>query len=174
MYKWTLFTVNKSSVPEDHLDLLAVLQALPVEGEVLCEERAPVAGEVGQPFAQGGLLGAGLAVVTHPTVAHSAHPVGGGILSSISSSGGRDSEINNRLKRYRCTVSWEKWYTHKTSGFKTSSFKTSGVKTSGLQNVRFTKRQVSKRLVSKRPVFKFDMLINQKVLELPSLDSYLK
>jgi hypothetical protein len=45
------------------------------------------------------------------------------------------------------------WYTHKTSGFKTS----------GLQNVRFTKRQVSKRLVSKRPVFKFDILIKQKV-----------
>jgi hypothetical protein len=31
-------------------------------------------------------------------------------------------------------------------------------KTSGLQNVRFTKRQVSKR-----PVFKFDILIKQKV-----------
>ncbi len=65
------------------------------------------------------------------------------------------------------------WYTHKTSGFKTSGFKTSGFKTSGfktsgfktssLQNVRFTKRQVSKRLVSKRPVFKFDILIKQKV-----------
>ncbi len=27
-----------------------------------------------------------------------------------------------------------------------------------------TKRQVSKRLVSKRPVFKFDILIKQKVL----------
>jgi hypothetical protein len=38
-----------------------------------------------------------------------------------------------------------------------------GFKTSGLQNVRFTKRQVSKRLVSKRPVFKFDILIKQKV-----------
>jgi hypothetical protein len=45
-----------------------------------------------------------------------------------------------------------------------SGFKTSGFKTSGLQNVRFTKRQVSKRLqVSKRPVFKFDILIKQKV-----------
>jgi hypothetical protein len=70
-------------------------------------------------------------------------------------------------------------YTHKTSGFKTSGFKTSGFKTtsfkmSGLQNVRFTKRQVSKRLVSKRPVFKFDILIKQKVLELPSLHFYLK
>jgi hypothetical protein len=59
-------------------------------------------------------------------------------------------------------------YTHKTSGFKTSGFKTSGFKTSGfktlgLQNVRFTKRQVSKRLVSKSPVFKFDILIKQKV-----------
>ena len=32
-----------------------------------------------------------------------------------------------------------------------------------LQNVRFTKRQFSKRLVSKRPVFKFDILIKQKV-----------
>jgi hypothetical protein len=61
-----------------------------------------------------------------------------------------------------------KRYTHKTSGFKTSGFKTSGFKTSGfktsgLQNVRFTKRQVSKRMVSKRPVFKFDILIKQKV-----------
>ncbi len=56
----------------------------------------------------------------------------------------------------------------KPSGFKTSGFKTSGFKTSGLQNVRFTKRQVSKRLVSKRPVFKFDILIKQKVQELPS------
>jgi hypothetical protein len=60
------------------------------------------------------------------------------------------------------------WYTHKTSGFKTSGFKTSGFKTSGfktsgLQNDRFTKRQVSKRLVSKRPVFKFVILIKQKV-----------
>jgi hypothetical protein len=51
----------------------------------------------------------------------------------------------------------------KTSGFKTSGFKTSGFKTSGLQNVRFTKSQVSKRLASKRPVFKFDILIKQKV-----------
>ncbi len=51
-----------------------------MEAEVLCEQRAPVAGEVGQPFSQGRLLGAGLAVVTHPTVAHSAHPVGGSIL----------------------------------------------------------------------------------------------
>jgi hypothetical protein len=42
-------------------------------------------------------------------------------------------------------------------------YKTSGFKTSGLQNVRFTKRQVSKRMVSKRPVFKFDILIKQKV-----------
>ncbi len=70
-------------------------------------------------------------------------------------------------------------YTHKTSGFKTSGFKTSGFKTSGfktsgLQNVRFTKRQVSKRLVSKRQVFKLDILIKQKVQELPSLQSYLK
>jgi hypothetical protein len=69
-------------------------------------------------------------------------------------------------------------YTHKTSGFKTSGFKTSGFKTSGsktsgLQNVRFTKRQVSKRLVSKPPVFKFYILIKQKVLELPSFCSYL-
>jgi hypothetical protein len=60
------------------------------------------------------------------------------------------------------------WYTHKTSGFKTSGFKTSGFKTSGfktsgIQNVRFTKRQVSRRLVSKRPVFKFDILVKQKV-----------
>jgi hypothetical protein len=59
-------------------------------------------------------------------------------------------------------------YTHKTSGcktsgFKTSGFKTSGFKTSGLQNVRLTKRQVSKRLVSNRPVFKFYILIKQKV-----------
>jgi hypothetical protein len=65
-------------------------------------------------------------------------------------------------------------YTHKTSGFKTSGFKTSGFNTSGLQNVSFTKRQVSKRLVSKRPVFKFYILIKQKVLELPSFHSYLK
>jgi hypothetical protein len=72
-------------------------------------------------------------------------------------------------------------YTHKTSGFKTSvfkmsGFKTSGFKTSAVPNVRFTKRQVSKRQVSKRPVqnvhrdkslknlvFKFDILIKQKV-----------
>ncbi len=59
-------------------------------------------------------------------------------------------------------------YNHKTSGFetsgfKTSGFKTSGFKTSGLQNVKFTKRQVSKRLVAKRPVFKFDILLKQKV-----------
>ncbi len=65
-----------------------------------------------------------------------------------------------------CTV--YEGYTHKTSGFKTSGFKTSGFKTSGfktsgLQNVRFTKRKVSKRLVSKRPVFKFDILMKQKV-----------
>jgi hypothetical protein len=52
--------------------------------------------------------------------------------------------------------------------------KTSGFKTSGLQNVRFTKRQVSKRLVSKRPVFKFDIVIKQKVWELLSLHPYLK
>ncbi len=62
-------------------------------------------------------------------------------------------------------------YTHKTSGFKTSGFKTSGFKTSGfktpgLQNARFTKH-----LVSKRPVFKFDILPKQKVLELSSLHS---
>jgi hypothetical protein len=66
------------------------------------------------------------------------------------------------------TDSYPRRYTHKTSGFKTpgfktSGFKTSGFKTSGLQNVRFTKRQVSKRLVSKRPVYKFDILIKQKV-----------
>jgi hypothetical protein len=72
-----------------------------------------------------------------------------------------------------CTGTPVYWYTHKTSGFKTSGFKTSGFKTSsfkmsgyktsGLQNVRFTKRQVSKCLVSKSPVFKFDILIKQKV-----------
>jgi hypothetical protein len=56
-----------------------------------------------------------------------------------------------------------KRYTHKTSGFKTSGFKTSAFKTSGLQNVRLTKRQVSKRMVSKHPVFKFYILIKQKV-----------
>jgi hypothetical protein len=68
-------------------------------------------------------------------------------------------------------LSWEHKYlryTHKTSGFKTSGFKMSGFKTSsfkmsGLQNVRCSKRQVSKCLVSKRPVFKFDILIKQKV-----------
>jgi hypothetical protein len=37
-----------------------------------------------------------------------------------------------------------------------------------------SKRPVSKRLVSKPPVFKCDILINQKVLELPSLHSCLK
>jgi hypothetical protein len=42
-------------------------------------------------------------------------------------------------------------------------FQTSGFKTSGLHSVRLTKRQVSKRLVSKRPVFKFYILIKQKV-----------
>ncbi len=71
----------------------------------------------------------------------------------------------------------KKRYTHKTSGFKTSGFKTSGFKTSGfktsgLQNVRFTKRQVSKRLVSKRPVFKFDILIKQKVFVFVSFTYY--
>jgi hypothetical protein len=45
---------------------------------------------------------------------------------------------------------------------------------SGLQNIMFTKCQVSKRLVSKRPVFNFDILVKQKVLELPSLHSYLE
>jgi hypothetical protein len=59
-------------------------------------------------------------------------------------------------------------YTHKASGFKMSGFKTSGFKTfgfktSGLQNVRFTKRRVSKGLVSKCPVFKFDIIIKQKI-----------
>jgi hypothetical protein len=63
---------------------------------------------------------------------------------------------------FREALSWSP-PTRKTSGFKTSGFKTSGFKTSGLPNVRFTKRQVSKRLVSKHPVFKFDILIKQKV-----------
>ncbi len=86
--------------------------------------------------------------------------------------------LNSTCREYhRGSIGYEVtsylWYTHKTSdfktsGFKTSGFKTSGFKTSGLQNVRFTKRQVSKRLVSKRlvskrPVFKFDILIKQKV-----------
>ncbi|MFO0001035.1 MAG: hypothetical protein ACK559_07895, partial [bacterium] len=47
--------------------------------------------------------------------------------------------------------------------FQNVCFKTFGFKTSILQNVRFTKHEFSKLLVSKRAVFKFDILIKQKV-----------
>jgi hypothetical protein len=51
---------------------------------------------------------------------------------------------------------------YKTSGFKTSGFKTFGFKTS------------IEMKASICPVFKFDILTKQKVLELPSLHSFLK
>ncbi len=57
-------------------------------------------------------------------------------------------------------------YTHKTSGFKTSVLQNVRFQNVRFQNVMFTKHQVyktSERLVSKRPVFKFDILIKQKV-----------
>jgi hypothetical protein len=81
----------------------------------------------------------------------------------------QNEEIYELLTPRRSNIFFKSFEnTHKTSGFKTSGFKmygfkTSGFKTSGLQNVRLSKRQVSKRLVSKRPVFKFDILIKQKV-----------
>ncbi len=59
-------------------------------------------------------------------------------------------------------VRFTKRQVYKTSGFKTSGFKTSGFKT-------FIEIKASKR-----SVFKFDILIQQNVWELQSLNSYLK